>query len=273
MPIANMRPAARECLSRARKLLANGDEFSARYACLELRFVIEYITYDQLQAYIREVSSDIIKKWTPKQIISEMREVDPTADQSVTIAIGLEEEEGVPAAQKDMQLLGTDRRFSLKWAHKHYNALGSYLHVPSMFQLEMGGAPAATTIIEKTIEIANECDQILKSPLFGVNFGQFFEFECRGCCTMIRRRVGSFTLDEGIKCPKCAATYDAEQKESEKFMFQLRTTGYKCPKCKAENLVGSHLVDADAILECDKCNIKMTIKQRFSLVLSEDELK
>jgi hypothetical protein len=47
---------------------------------LELRFAIEYITYDQLTAYIREVSGEALKKWTPKQVISELLEVDPEAD-------------------------------------------------------------------------------------------------------------------------------------------------------------------------------------------------
>jgi hypothetical protein len=90
-----MRHVARECVSRAKKLIALGDEPSVRHACLELRFAIEYITYDQLQAYFKEVSDDALKKWTPKQVISEMLEVDPQADRSSTISVGLEHTYGV----------------------------------------------------------------------------------------------------------------------------------------------------------------------------------
>lgn len=263
----NMRHAARQCVARAKAFLASDEASSVRHACLELRFAIEYITYDQLLAYLEEMPTDVIRKWTPKQLISEMREVDPTADKSATLAIGLEEVDGVPIAQPEMQLLGMDRRFSLKWAHSHYNALGSYLHVPSLFQIETGKIPSTNSMIEKAKEIATECDEILKSPIYGVNFGHFFEFQCGSCKSNIRRRLGSFSQDEGIRCPQCTATYDVEEKEPEKYLFHLRTSKYKCLECKAENEVGTHRVISGEILECKTCNITMVIQQRFEVVL------
>ena len=207
MDTPNLRRAARECVSRARDLLARGDEPSARHACLELRFAIEYITYDQLQVYMKEVSDDALKKWTPKQVISELLEVDPYADQSCTIAFGLEHTYGISPPPEEMHLLGQDRRFSMKWANKNHNTLGNFLHAPTMHQIESGGAPTLADIIEKATDVANECEQILNSPVFHVNFGQFFNFECKDCSTPIRRRVGSLTPEEGVVCPKCCATY------------------------------------------------------------------
>ena len=70
----DLRWSASDCLERARKLLATGDECSVRYACLELRFCIEYVTYDQLVAYLAEVDDDAVRKWTPKQIIARARQ-------------------------------------------------------------------------------------------------------------------------------------------------------------------------------------------------------
>lgn len=63
----DMRHMARECVLRSKALLAAGDEASIRHACLELRFAIEYLTYDRLQVYLAEVPNDAVKKWTPKQ--------------------------------------------------------------------------------------------------------------------------------------------------------------------------------------------------------------
>ncbi|MDO9424021.1 MAG: hypothetical protein Q7T40_07505 [Methylobacter sp.] len=68
-----MRNVALHCLHRAKDLIAQDDEISAKYACLELRFCIEYITYSQLQIYLKEVPNDTVKKWTPKQIINAVR--------------------------------------------------------------------------------------------------------------------------------------------------------------------------------------------------------
>lgn len=47
-----MRQAARDCVARATHLLADLDESSARHACLELRFAIEYLTYNLLQTVL-----------------------------------------------------------------------------------------------------------------------------------------------------------------------------------------------------------------------------
>lgn len=266
----SMRHIARNCVARARKLLDRGDESSARYACLELRFAIEYITYDQLQVYMKEVSDDALKKWTPKQVISELLEVDPHADQSCTIAFGEEHTYGISPPPEEMHILGQDRRFSMKWANKNHNTLGNFLHAPTRYQLESGGAPALAAIIEKATKVANECGQILNSPVFHVNFGEFFNFECEDCGTPIRRRVGSFTPEEGVVCPKCRATYDVESVDENAIRCCLRTAKYTCHPCGAKNWVGIHRVMDGVILKCENCGKKATIKQKFVMVIDED---
>lgn len=262
----NMRYAASECVSRARALIARGDEYSVRHACLELRFAIEYITYDQLQSYMDEVSDDVLKKWTPKQVISAMLEVDPHADKSSTITFGLEHEYGVPPPPEEMQLLGQDRRFSMKWANKNHNALGNFLHAPTMLQLELSDVPTLTMMIDKATEVANECEHILRSPVCNVNFGQFFELECMDCKKQIRKRSGSFTPEQGVVCQKCGATYDVKSTEDGQVSFDLRQAKYNCHSCKTGNWLGIHrLIPGDVVI-CAACGKKASIRQQFLLV-------
>lgn len=268
-----MRHLASECVTRARELVARGDEASVRHACLELRFAIEYITYSQLQIYRDELPNDALKKWTPKQVISEMLEVDPLADYSIVLSVGPEASDSVPPLSfhsGEWKLLGEDRRFSMKWANKNHNALGNFLHAPTMHQIESGGAPTAAAIIKKATEVANECEKILNSSLSNINFGQFFEFECEDCKTQIRKRKGSFTQEEGVVCPKCRATYDIESAEGNNVICSLRKATYTCRPCGAENGVGVHRVVDGEILECEKCGKKATIKQKFELVGEND---
>ena len=264
----NMRHTARECVSRAKDLIARGDQASARHACLELRFAIEYITYNQLQTYMDEISDEALKKWTPKQVISEMLEVDPYADQSSIISFGLEHSYGVSPPPEEMKTLGQDRRFSMKWANKNHNALGNFLHAPTIHQLESGSEVSTAAIIKKANEIAAECDIILNSSVFNVNFGNFFEFECFNCKTPIKRRLGSFTQQQGVVCPNsnCRATYDVKPGEGVKIIYNQRTSNYTCQTCGAKNTIGAHHVVAGAMLECEKCRAKATIIQKFSLV-------
>jgi DNA-directed RNA polymerase subunit RPC12/RpoP len=216
-----------------------------------------------------ELSDHVLKKWTPKQLISEMLELDPTADQSASISIGIEKVEGISPNPEDMEFLGTDFRFSMRWANKNYNVLGNFLHVPTMYQIEIGNTPTGTSIINKATEIADACDKILKSPIYSVSFGSFFEFSCQDCNSNIRRRLGSFILEQGITCPKCRAIYDVEQKDPENLGFRLRKSKYSCLHCGAENGVGTHKVAEGAVLECSKCSRVMTVEQRFTIILKE----
>lgn len=269
----NMRQTASECLSRARVLLSRGDEPSVRHACLELRFAIEYITYDQLQSYMKEVSDDALKKWTPKQVISAMLEVDPHADKSAIITFGLEHEYGVPPPPEEMQLLGEDRRFTMKWANKNHNALGNFLHAPTMLQLESGGAPALKLMVGKAMEVANECEHILRSPVINFNFGHFFEFECMDCKNQIRRRSGSFTPEQGVVCTKCGATYDVKSSEDGHVSFDLRQVKFNCHSCKIENWLGIHRLIPGEIVICAACGKKSSIRKQFVLMPEQDANK
>ena len=63
---------------------------------------------------------------------------DPLADQTAHIAVGIEEEYGMPS--KDMQPFGVDHRFTVEWPNKTHNALGSYLHEPTISQHKSGKA-------------------------------------------------------------------------------------------------------------------------------------
>src|SRR5262245_887190 len=96
MSIPDMRWSARECVDRAKTLLANGDEHSARYACLELRLTIEYLIYDQLQIYRDELPNDMVKKWQPRELIAAMLTVDPHADVGGRLQVGPEVVPGEP---------------------------------------------------------------------------------------------------------------------------------------------------------------------------------
>src|SRR5687768_16620234 len=83
----DMRHSARECVARAKNLLAAGDEASARYACHEVRTAIEYLVYDQLRTYKDEIGYETMKKWQPRDLIAAMREIDPRADQDVELRV------------------------------------------------------------------------------------------------------------------------------------------------------------------------------------------
>jgi len=245
----NFRHEARCCLDRARSLLAHADESSIRYVCLELRFAIEYLVYQNLQAYLEEVDNAALQKWTPKQVINEMLEIDPLADKSAGIACGIEEVYGM--GSKDMRFIGEDRRFSVKWANSNHNALGNFLHAPTLFQINSGNVPTLEKMTVKIQEIVGVIEKILSSPVFNVNFGQFYSFKC-DCGRNIKRRIGSFKLEDGIKCPSCGAVWDivSEDETVDHVKFLERRIIYRCFACGLENTIGVNKIREGERLIC-----------------------
>ncbi|MHC1701735.1 MAG: hypothetical protein AB9900_12330 [Humidesulfovibrio sp.] len=270
MAAANMRQNARSCLKRAKAFLDQGDEASARYACLELRFAIEYIVYQNLQAYLPELLDEAISnKWKPKQVIDEMLKVDPLADKTSKFSFGLEKTYGVPAGE--MKTLGEDRRFSASWANKNHNALGNFLHAPALFQINNGKIPTAEMIRNKASEVAEIIEHTLASGVYNINFGVFYSFEC-SCKGQIICRSENYKRDDGIKCPNCAAIWDIVSETDGpggcSVTYCMRKTQYTCLDCKAVNDVGIHLVKEGEMFVC-ACGARN--KVIFALELQKEE--
>ncbi len=255
-----MRNIALQCLQRAKDLIVKDDEISAKYACLELRFCIEYITYSQLQTYIQEVPDETVKKWTPKQIISVLREADPNADKNHKISIGKQDAKGITA--KTMKYLGEEQRFSLEWANTRHNALGNFLHAPTLSQIENYESPTKEKILKKANEVVAEIDKILSSPIFNVNFGVFYEFVCTFCNTKIKCRNKSISKELGIVCTssRCKAVYDIVSEQNDDVVFKLREMEIICPSCDKSNFVGSHLIAYGNSFPCVHCGGKAEIQ-------------
>jgi hypothetical protein len=73
----DLRGRAANHLKIAENLLGREDLPSLRYACLELRMSIEALVYDMIRLYYDELSADILAKWTPKAVMTELAESVP----------------------------------------------------------------------------------------------------------------------------------------------------------------------------------------------------
>lgn len=248
VPEPGMRQRARDCLARAK--FQASDESSLRYACLELRFCIEFLALDRLQAYLKEVADDALKKWTPKEIINEILEVDPQGDSSVSLSYAIKSPSDAEA--DELKSLGEDRRFSIKWANKSYNTLGNFLHAPTLDQLKSGKSPEANVIQERITAIVKELELVLASPIYGVNFGNFFKLDCVECGTKIRRRAESIP-QSGLVCSNraCGAVYEVTKTESG-FSYVLKTMPFTC-KCGHTMYFPSSQLRMNATFNCQAC--------------------
>lgn len=163
--------------------------------------------------------------------------------------------------------MGEDNRFSMSRANRNHNALGSYVHAPTIDQLESGKAPTTEAIIKKATEVLKECEQVLSSRIWNCNFGNFFWFNCVDCKTPMKGRTKHPTQRQELICRQCHAVHDVEFGEDQKVIIKPRQVSYICPPpCNTENWLGTHRLIEGATFVCVACDKKVGVEVIYRLV-------
>jgi transcription elongation factor Elf1 len=257
--MVDYRNKARHYARAAKVELESGDDARLRYAALDLRLVIEALTYDRATAYKEELPPKEYETWQPKKLMAVLLEIDPTADKDSTIRVGVEETYGVPASV--MENLGTDTVFNLPLLKKHYDALGNYLHVPSLKQAQ-GAPPSMEKLRQRCTDISGYIEKVLSSPVWNSTLGDFATFECHLCGAPIRKRLPHGISDVTAECFECLASYKVKDIGDGKIdavaeitqipcanpdcghLFEIfrremtLNTSWNCPKCDGQNVLG-----------------------------------
>ena len=211
---------ARECLDRARHELASGDLDRTRYAALELRMAIEHLVYDRAHAWRKEVPIETLRTWQPRKLLLMLIEVDPKIDMNITVKVA-PREDGQPIDDGDWLSLGQQTVLSLTTIKKHYDALGSYLHAPTILQLEDGKSPAVEKLVKRCSALADSITKTLDSPISNIRIGQFTTLpECPRCNEPVRKRIpmnleGSFRGD----CINCGVIFEIEAEANDTYTW------------------------------------------------------
>lgn len=256
----NFRRRAREALARAREELASGSDARLHYAALELRMAIECLTYERAQSYESELPPTEYDTWQPGKLMKELLEIDPDADASRTLAFGIEEVPGEPA--KEMKTLGAEKIFNLAAIRKSYDALGSYLHQPTLRQLNNGGHDLIKGR-EKCEGIVGQLAEVLSSPIFNVNFGNFTTFQCMndGCTRTIRKRMPRGALVNIAACFDCGAEHEVTDDGGERYSVRPLIQEVKCANqsCGHALKLFKHELRPGACWTCTGCGTRCEI--------------
>jgi hypothetical protein len=187
---------------------------------------LEALTYERLRAYKDFLPIDQCEAWQPRQVLRALLEIDPHADKGATIFIGLEETYGVPA--KKMSLLGTEHVVDLQTIKKHYDALGSYLHLPTLKQLREGSAPDESKLRKHCDAAAFAIEKALSSNLMNAVIGIPVNFPCQRCAEPIARKMPMPPFEFNSKCSHCGAEYHFEG-DNDGVRHRARCTEHRCP--------------------------------------------
>ena len=258
----DFRSEARRALGRARSELGNADDERLKYAALELRLAMEAITYNRAYAYRDEMLSQEYDTWQPRKVMQLLIDIDPNADKNSSLSFGIEEQHGKPA--KDMKRLGSEEVLNLKTLRDHYNALGSYLHMPTLKQLSEKGEPDLGILRYRCNEIVSAIDKALASPIFNIRMGQFATIDCSQCGKAISRRLPFGEEEVEAKCFECGAGYVVRDAGEGKSLWEPIGQQIKCPEetCNDSIWLWQDKVKAWTSLTCNGCG------QAFEIVLA-----
>ena len=265
----SFRHLARESVGRARAELASGDRARFKFAALELRMAIESVTYERAQSYRDEIPQAEYRTWQPKKVMKRLIDIEPHADKGSSIAYGVEEVPGVAA--KQMTSLGAEQVFGLRAIKAHYDALGSYLHMPTLKQLEDVGEPDWAKLHERCLTIIGLLDGVLSSPVFNINFGTFSSIECMNpdCGKTVRRRIPIGRSALSAACLDCGMDYELSVDADGRCMWRPVLEEVSCPRpsCEVVFKVAPGEIKAGRRLVCHACGGRFQI----GLALFSDE--
>lgn len=264
--MTDYRNDARRELARAKDELASVDDERLKYAALELRMAMESLTYDRALAYKAEFPPAEYETWQPRKVMAILLEIDLNADKDSSLAFGIEPSLGV--TPDVMQSLGTERVLNMATIKRHYDALGSYLHVPTIKQRKAGAKIDAAKFRARCEEIAAYLTEVLASPVWNSTMGNFASIDCMKCGHPIRKRMphGQDVVD--AKCFECGVTYKITDAGEGKAHFEPDQVEVKCanPECKTSIFPWRSEIEHGVGWKCEVCggqnDIRLTVQHR-----------
>lgn len=249
----NYRRLAREHLKAATEQLETRDDSALKYAALELRMAMEAVTYDRAAAFKEEFPTEEYDTWQPKKVMTVLLEIEPTADKDSTIAFGLEEEYGVPV--KQMTSLGTETVLNMGVLKKHYDALGSFLHILTIKSTKAGKALNHGKLRKRCEEIKMYLDKVLSSPVFNPTLGVFVSIECTECGKKIRKRIPQDETTIKVECSNCVASYQVSSSSDNQSVWTPMQQEIECAnkECMKKIVVWEREIRLGAKWICPEC--------------------
>ena len=258
--MSNVRPHMgtdkRTCLAKAKALIQLADAESLRYAALELRMCMEYLTYQKLAAYENIVPAEVQAIWQPPQAVRALMDFEPNADKSVVIHYGVEDVPGIPA--KTMQPLGAHAALSVRWLRKHYNKLGQLLHAPNSTSQSKPQTPPSVAYLT---EVVQDLEAPVESTILGATFRTVWSVVCTQCGKPVAGNAETLKSGAPAVCftPGCGTEYIAAEQPDGTIHFKPILVHFACAKCASDIAIQPNRLEPNATFECPACKSRHQI--------------
>lgn len=240
------------CLIRAKKLLKYKDNNSyLRYACLELRYCIESISYNKLKTYLNRLPPSVVEKWQPPQAMKALFELEPLATEGFELFVAPESSSEILSG--DWICLGNHKTFNLRWLRKTYNKLGSFLHTPSLKQNNKRQSINDEEIRRYLEKVVGYLSPIVERTM-DASLCLTEIFQCKKCNAPIIVNSESLKFRKSLECldPNCRAEHEIKYKNGNYFI-NLTTSTFKCLKCNSDMPIENRNLTIGLEFKCKNC--------------------
>jgi predicted RNA-binding Zn-ribbon protein involved in translation (DUF1610 family) len=261
-----MTSSKRNALDRARALIADPSPEHLRYAALDLRMVMEMVTYDKLLAASDQLPPEVVRTWQPPQAIKALLEFQELADQSFSMSVAdLPADGSVPSTAEAFEELdwlpvGEHHALTLAWLRKNYNKVGNLLHAPP---------PADTRELNldkwsrDLTKIAAELELAIGSSIITMTERGGFVFSCAECGKPIVRSLEAMKRGATAVCPttNCDAEYKLTQSEGGETKVIPLLVSFKCTGCDELIQIHRRKVAPGVRFACPACGVQHQVGQ------------
>ena len=222
---------------------------------------MEALTYDRAIAFKDELPPEDLVKWQPRKLMAALVEFDPWIRSATTLAVGIEKESGKPAPPEEMKVLGTDFVFTLSDLKSNYDAMGSYLHMPTLAQVQSGKTPDLTKLRERCEIISGLIEKVLDSDVWNCAFGITVTLDhCmnKDCGKPLTRRIPPEKDSIDVRCLECEARYIVTAEPDGRFRWSPDAKEVACAAedCTQKALLWLHLIKPGTIWRCNSCGVR-----------------
>jgi len=232
--------------------MAINNESQLGYAALELRLAIEKHVYEKLAYFAKRHGEKLLyEKWQPNKAIKVLCQLEPHADQSYSLSMAPETEQGKPGT--NFMKLGQHEALGASWITKHYNKLGSFLHLQAKSQSQK------EVPLGYLQEVVAELRRVGTSNLI-TSIAETIHFECSVCENKIVCCTQALPDLEEVICTSmnCNATF-IPQKNEEGWGLKLNANDFECPECGKVRPVLSSELQIGARITCTNCRERYVI--------------
>jgi hypothetical protein len=250
----NFRAEASEACERARHLLDNEITLShLRYAALEIRMAMEALTYERAQSYEDQLPKNVYGTWQPRKLMQLLLDINPDADQGGTIRIDPQSAPDAPATE--FIEMGTETALTMADLKRHYDAIGSYLHMPTVTQLVSANRDDEARLRKRLKELVAIVEKVLASTLWNFTWGNHSSFECRRCQQTIRKRLKTDADEMDVVCRECGAPYKLKR-EDDGILWYPQMAKVECSgaRCGSVHWLWDDEITINRSWRCEGCD-------------------